>query len=356
MKRLISTALAGLIGAVLTTTASATTVINVDFGQVGNHPGGVVSAVYTGPGAAFDPTGGTFWNDVIVSDNNAFQGAPGEFGFWSADVVASNLKNSQNVATSVGITLTADPANGTGAFGILQSAPNLNAVATNAVDLMRDYLISFNTPHQVTLNGFAPNTTMDLYLYGAGDSDNRDTVFTVTDSNGLHSGATTGTISPDPVGNPQAHVLTLGGDYVVLPGVKADGSGNVVINYQHSVGSGEGPFNGLQIVFGVKPGDVNGDNHVDLTDYGIIRDHFQATGVNRSLGDLTGPAGGNAGDGVVDFYDFAQWQSNFPLATANGVSSASGVPEPTALGLASLGAAFIVRRACRRHRSRRASS
>lgn len=332
---------AALTMALITSPALATTVINIDFGLQGDHPGGTVSAPYTGAGAAFDPTGGTTWNSVNVIDNNAFQGPPGEFGWWTADVTSTNLLNSQGVATSIGVTLTADPANGTGAFGILQGSPNLGAVATNAVDLMRDYVIGFNVPQKVELTGFAPNTQMDLYLYGAGDTSNRDTQFTVVDVNGSHSATTTGTVTGDG-NNPVSHTLTLGGDYVVLPAVVADATGKVTISYFHAAGSNEGPFNGLQAVFGVLAGDVNGDNLVNMADYQLIRSNFQLTNATRALGDLTGPQGGNVGDGVIDFYDFAQWQQHFPTAAPLGLN----VPEPGSvmLGLSAVGALACFRR------------
>ncbi|MBA4106244.1 MAG: hypothetical protein C0485_10840 [Pirellula sp.] len=329
MKRICHVAAAILALAAHSTVSNATTVINIDFGLHGDHPGGAVSVPYVGAGAAFDPNGGTTWNNVEVLDNNAFQGPPGEFGFWSANVTQSNLLNSQGGASSIGVTLTADPANGTGAFGILEGSPNLGAVATNAVDLMRDYLIGFNVAQKVELTGFAPNIQVDLYLYGAGDTSNRDTQFTITDVNGSHSATTTGTITGDG-NNPVSHTLTLGGDYVVLPAIIADNTGKITINYFHGAGSNEAPFNGLQAVFGVLAGDVNGDNHVDLADYQLIRNNFQATAATRSMGDLTGPQGGNVGDGLVDFYDFAQWQQHFPTATA----VANLVPEPVGAVLA----------------------
>ncbi|BBO35252.1 hypothetical protein [Lacipirellula parvula] len=337
MNRSYYIAAATLAVALVASTSRATTVINIDFGLQGDHPGGVVSAPYTGAGAAFDPNGGTTWNPVIVVDNNAFQGAPGEFGFWTADVTKPNLLNSQGAATSIGVTLTADAANGTGAFGILQGSPNLGAVATNAVDLMRDYVIGFNVPQKVELTGFAPNTQVDLYLYGAGDTSNRDTLFTVVDANGSHSATTTGTITGDG-NNPVTHTLTLGGDYVVLPAVVADGTGKITISYFHGAGSNEAPFNGLQAVFGVLPGDVNGDNLVNMADYQLIRSNFQATGATRALGDLTGPQGGNVGDGVVDFFDFAQWQQHFPSATG----AFDVVPEPTGIALAAIAMGGVV--------------
>lgn len=244
MKRmhLLGAALAGIAVAQVVRADS----INIDFGQEGSHPQGVVSALYSGTAAA--PDAGTTWNELKVVDNNAFQGPPGEFGFWTSDVTVSNLVNSQGVATSISVTAFAAPPEGTGAFAILQTAPNLGAVATDAVDLMRDYLIGFGDARIVELSGFAPGAAVDLYLYGAGDTDNRDTAFSVTDSAGTHSATTTGTITGDG-NNPQAHTLTLGGDYVVLAGVLADASGKITISYDNGAGSGEAPFNGLQAVY-----------------------------------------------------------------------------------------------------------
>jgi hypothetical protein len=223
-------------------------VVNVDFGLHGDHPGGVVSAVYSGTAAA--PDSGTIWNEVQVLDNNAFDGPPGEFGYWTSNVTVSNLSNSQGVATGLSVTAIADSNNGTGAFGVLQGSTNLGAVATNAVDLMRDYLIGYNAPRTVELSGFTAGTLVDLYLYGAGDTDNRDTAFSVLDVNGTHTATTTGTITQDG-NNPVSHTLTLGGDYVILNGLVADANGKITISYVNGGGSGEAPFDGFQAVYSV---------------------------------------------------------------------------------------------------------
>lgn len=222
-------------------------VVNVDFGLHDDHPDGTVSTPYTGTAGASDS--GTTWNELQVQDNNNFAGAPGEFGFWDTTTTVPNLLDSQGVATTLSITATSNPGS-TGAFGILDGSSNLGAVATDAVDLMRDYLIGFNGPQTVQLSGFTAGTLVDLYLYGAGDGENRDTLFSVTDINGLHTGTTTGTVTSD-TNNPVAHTLTLGGDYVVLSGLVADGSGNITISYQSGGGSNEAPFNGLQAVYAV---------------------------------------------------------------------------------------------------------
>jgi hypothetical protein len=341
MKRTICLSLALVTLATVDSALQAKTVINVDFGLHGDHPSGVTSVAYTGLAAAFDP-GGTTWNNVEVLDDNAFTGPPGEFGFWNATVTRTNLTNSHGGASTIGVDVLATGSNNNGAFGIVETATNnLNAIASNAQNLMRDYLIGFNSPQQVVLSGFTVGSPVDLYLYGAGDTSNRDTLFSVTDSNGTHSATTTGTLTSD-VNNPVMHTLTLGADYVVLPGVLPDNMGKIAISYFHGDGSGEAPFNGLQAVFGILPGDANDDNHVDMADYLLIRNNFRLTGATRAQGDVTSPLGGNAGDGVVDFYDFALWQAHFPTATPLGLS----VPEPAgaALALSAFGLLALRRR------------
>ncbi|WP_428306252.1 PEP-CTERM sorting domain-containing protein [Lacipirellula sp.] len=225
-------------------------VVNIDFGLHPDHPTGPTSVLYTGTAAA--PDAGTVWNGVQVTDNNAFHGPPGEFGWWSASVSQSNLLSSTGAPTPIGVNVVGVGEPNTGAFAILEGSPNLGAVATDAVGLMRDYLIGFNEPRFVNLSGFAPGTSVDLYLYGAGDTSNRDTMFSVTDVNGTHTATTTGTITGDG-NNPVTHTLTLGGDYVILNGILADANGGISISYLHGAGSGEGPFNGLQAVYNNVP-------------------------------------------------------------------------------------------------------
>ncbi|WP_353566626.1 hypothetical protein [Haloferula sargassicola] len=234
----------------LTTAGSVVSAVtvNIDFGLTDNHPDGEVTALYSGTAAA--PDSGTVWNEVTVVDNSAFTGPPGEFGFWTTNVSVPGLVDSQGLATTLGVTIHAAGPDGTGAFGILAGSTNIGAVATDAVNLMRDYLIGFGDPRTVEITGFGPGTMVDLYLYGAGDTDNRDTTFAVTDVNGLHTATTTGTITGDG-GSPVSHTLTLGGDYVVLSGLVADATGMITVSYDNGLGSGEAPFNGLQAVYTV---------------------------------------------------------------------------------------------------------
>jgi len=82
-------------------------------------------------------------------------------------------------------------------------------------------------------------------------------------------------------------------------------------------------------------GDVNGDGSVNLTDFGILRQHMGLAGV-RADGDLSG-------DGRVDIVDFGVLKDNFGRSAA--------VPEPTALvGLLIGAASEFMRRLLRRAR------
>jgi len=78
------------------------------------------------------------------------------------------------------------------------------------------------------------------------------------------------------------------------------------------------------------PGDVDGDDIVDILDYNIIRDGMGMTPALRIEGDLTG-------DNLVSLLDFREWKAEAPPAV---LSQLAGIPEPTSLSL--LGAALLV--------------
>lgn len=315
--------LLGTLASLALTAGDATAIsVNVDFGLVDNHPDGSTTAVYTGTAAA--PVAGTTWNAVIVNDNSLAIVNEGEFGFWTANSTVNNLLNSQGAATALTVTAVGSNSNGTGIFGVRDNGPNIGRIATNALDLMRDYLIGFNEPQSVVMGGFTPGTLVDLYLYGAGDQTIRDTTFTITDPVKTHTATTTGIPQ-----NEGAHTLIEGGDYVVVRGVQANGSGQISIHYATGGGSGEAPFNGLQAVFypNAVAGDTDSDGDVDFADYENIRNNFRNSGVTRAQGDLANASGVGFGDGVVDFHDFLQWQNHFPTM---GHSSATFIiPEPS---------------------------
>ncbi|MCA9258130.1 MAG: hypothetical protein KDA61_02965 [Planctomycetales bacterium] len=88
-------------------------------------------------------------------------------------------------------------------------------------------------------------------------------------------------------------------------------------------------YDGFGYVPGLLPGDVNGDDLVDLADYALIKDNFFLNGATRGQGDLTG-------DGRINLDDYALWRSEAPQALVASL----GVPEPGAALLACCGAAL----------------
>jgi hypothetical protein len=89
------------------------------------------------------------------------------------------------------------------------------------------------------------------------------------------------------------------------------------------------------------PGDVDGDDDVDMDDFAIIQSHFQQTVTMRTEGDLTF-------DNFVDFRDFRQWKNNAPAPVLEQWA-ALGVPEPSTAMLAGLALAGGI--AAKRRRS-----
>jgi hypothetical protein len=78
------------------------------------------------------------------------------------------------------------------------------------------------------------------------------------------------------------------------------------------------------------PGDYNGNGIVDAADYTVWRDHFgQTFGLPNRDSNSHGPIG-------APDYDF--WKSHFGNHAGSGAGGAAGVPEPSSLALAGLGA------------------
>jgi len=78
------------------------------------------------------------------------------------------------------------------------------------------------------------------------------------------------------------------------------------------------------------PGDSNFDGVVDGADYSRWADHFRQANTGWSTGDFSG-------DGVTDAADYTIWADNYS-ATMTAVT----VPEPSAVGLAGLGALLAI--------------
>ena len=217
-------------------------VINVDFQPGG--AGGAASTNYAGQGAYADP-GNNFWNAVAPSTGGNFNGSAGTGGtndFAGDPFVSGFLNDSTGAATGVKVEVfKGDP---DGAFAVSSSSGNFINLATDATELMSDYLISgfASNPLALNITGLDPTKAYDLYLYGAGDLDFRNTTFTVA---GFGSQSTSGV----PGGS---HTLTLGQDYVVFSNITAPGT-IIAIQFQNGGESDEGPFNGFQLVVVPEP-------------------------------------------------------------------------------------------------------
>lgn len=93
----------------------------------------------------------------------------------------------------------------------------------------------------------------------------------------------------------------------------------------------------------VSPGDYNQDGSVDATDYTLWKNSFGTAGE-----DLL--ADGN-NDGIVNLADYAIWRDHLSIAEATGGNHhLHPVPEPTAVGMLTLGAVFLAAAAARRRR------
>lgn len=209
-------------------------VINVDF-QPG-AAGGVSAAGYSGQGVLNDP-GNNTWNVLAPDTDGAFNGTFGSGGplsFVGSEYTVSGLLDSSGAATPVSVTVfKGDPE---AAFAVVSTNGSIVDIATNAVDLMRDYLIAQDDASYVVISNLTAGGIYNLVLFGAGDLDFRNTTFIV----GEQSKTTTGI----PLG---PHGLTEGQDYVRFNGVVADG-GMIRIEYLTGGESTDGNFNGFQLV------------------------------------------------------------------------------------------------------------
>jgi hypothetical protein len=84
-------------------------------------------------------------------------------------------------------------------------------------------------------------------------------------------------------------------------------------------------------------GDINGDDIVDIRDYGLWRQHFgETSGTAPGAAALAALIGDLNGDGIVDIRDYGIWRQNFGH-TAGGAVLGAARPAAPRSGNATLG-------------------
>jgi hypothetical protein len=253
----------------------------------GNVNGGFYHALYVGQGAYSDP-GHNIWNGfgqygapgpstewfygpsrpyTTYGNNNPGNPYAGYYtGSWQSangypivfgtggtidgsgnptTVVAGNV-TSAGLATPVTLSISYDHDNGAGTIGasLTQGTPGF---------LLGEAAIAPpNTTGTFALHN-VPTSTYDLYLYGANYDDDRGARFTV--------GAQTVTINNNPAvdGSHPGTNFDLGANYTIIHGVTPDGTGTISGSWDGQFTnpftgqSGEGDFNGLQLVLVPEP-------------------------------------------------------------------------------------------------------
>jgi hypothetical protein len=235
MKRRTLLTLAGLIGLILTGMAAQAQVINLnDYDNSAGGGGGNEFVPFVGPGVYSGATANDIWNG---------------FGLGSSSL-GTGLVTSTGAATGIGYSIHYDsnddgltdnwefPNNGTPAFLFG------NAAAVIGQDV-----------GTLTLKN-VPQSTFNLYLYGANFDGMCGAVFTV--SSGLPVDGVTTITDPRPMSSgDRIRTFNFGLDYIEFVGVTPDRSGNINISWTRipsnnsggtGQGAGEGAFNGMSLV------------------------------------------------------------------------------------------------------------
>ncbi len=209
-------------------------VINVDL-QPG--PGGHrFSANHHGRGGLDDSTNG-LWNAVMppVAGYDSSWGSGGLFEFEGV-YESSTLHDDAGVTTPVTISIHNGPPRGTTFAVNPGNTWAYDHVATDAKNLMSDYLIApGGGTNIIRINNLKPGSSATLVLFGAGDQNTHRTTFAVGGQS-----LTTAGVPHEP------HTLTEGVDYVVFRDVKTE-DGSLVLTYTGAGASMDGNINGLQI-------------------------------------------------------------------------------------------------------------
>jgi uncharacterized repeat protein (TIGR03806 family) len=239
-------------------------------GGGGPDPGPVQS------GAALIGSAGDVWNSFNDS-SFTFSAFPGGV---SANGLMLNYANGG--ASGVTMSLTGDGTYDAESFGndspfVVADSPYQN--------LMQAELFA-NNPQTITLSGLGANQTYNLILYSSGDNNvgtGRTNTFTV---NGVKQTS---------IWNGTDSTLIAGRTYVEFPSAMTDGSGNLVIQFGVTAGTGglETDLNGFQLVAvsGNSPAEVPAFFNMPTTFNGALPPLLSETGVFSNTPSMT-PANG----------------------------------------------------------------
>lgn len=222
----------------ISTGMAAIMVVNVDFQPGGTGIGDDYSDSYSGQ-AAFPDLGNNVWNIVAPAPNGGgFKNADESGGYAGTAIIGAPLVLSSGAGTAITLDVGDTDVIAMSAL----SHPAYGAIASDAKGLMSDYLQTGEFKRYVNLNNLTPGRQYTLYLYGAGPYDDRETQFTVSNGTGGTWGQGTSGI---PGGS---HTLTLGQDYVLIPGVTT-ATGFLGIEYESIGAAPLASFNGFQLTW-----------------------------------------------------------------------------------------------------------
>ena len=247
-------------------TSAEATVVNVDFNVGG------AGAEFTGQGAL--PSPGNTWNYLHFDASSA-----------------SNLVDSQNNATTVGLTLAGWTNTYAGDYSTGGKANNLN----------RDYYFDLDDDFDLTINGLVPGEKYHLYVYGAQDGfGGRGSTLTVA--------GTSKVTTADPASWP-AGGFKEGVTHARFYNLTADGSGGIAVDIKHEE-PGVSFLNGFQLATGAAP---------TLLQYGF--DYTSGT-VDGNGGSVTNDANPGTHDSVTIQAPGGTYSADIP--TGN-VQNATGI-------------------------------
>jgi PEP-CTERM motif len=246
----------------------------VNFSDASNGQWNGYDLIYYGQGAYSDPgnniwngfgqypgPGSTFFYGPSNPDNPNLSGNPGNPYGWSnagpasgsnlfspAHYAAANAGNATSAGALSSVTLTLSYASDNG-WGNVGVDPDGNGSPSFLVG--EAAIVSGSNLGTFTLNNVAAGT-YDLFLYGANYDYTRGAAFTITEGGGTAAGGFTSALNGVHGGTKDS--FTLGDDYVEFTGITVGADGTISGTWgdpgQNSVSglSGEGDFNGLQLV------------------------------------------------------------------------------------------------------------